>query len=77
MEINLTNLPHHIPRGFIYHTQACIEFIQIFTTPRAVLMKPEIAALKAVLVRMSTLVASRLRIVQVSSRRLVQVIMVG
>lgn len=45
-------------------------------TPGAVLTKPDTAALKAELVRVSTLVARRPRMVQVSIRRLVQVIMI-
>ena len=39
-------------------------------------MKPDRAALKAVLVSVSTLVASRPRMVQVSIRRFAQVIMI-
>ena len=44
--------------------------------PKAVLITPDIAALKTVLANVSTLVASRPRRVQVSSRRFVQVIIV-
>ena len=46
-------------------------------TPRAVVINPDTAALKAVLVRVSILVASSPKRVQVSSRRFVQVIILG
>ena len=46
-----------------------------FATPWVVLMNPDIAALNAVLVRVRTLVASRPRMMQVRSRRLVQAVM--
>ena len=45
-------------------------------TPRAVVINPDTAALKTALVRVSILVASRPSMVQVSSRRFVQVIMI-
>lgn len=53
----------------------CI-MLETVRMPVAVARAPERAALKAVLVRVSILVASSPSMVQVSSRRLVQVIMI-